>query len=571
MIANTFKIVICLFFLNIYIIPETFAKINKFYHSKDEISNYFLGSILFGAKKPRDAIIYFDKVNNNMTGYSLFNQKYIETLINLKKFNKAFSHLKKIDNEKLNLYEFNLLLGVQAFKNKNYNLAKKYFKKMSQEKTYTDLLQMNLDLFLLSWTFVGLNNEEMAYKTINYSGDELKSLKLIQNTLVDCVFNSKNKINSFNLLINSKSTASDFSRYNFFLASVFLHDEDVVSAKKTLVLAKEKNPNNLLINQALEDLKNEKNYKIKNKYNCQNINHNIAELFYIVSNIYSSEENYTKSNFYLNISQYLNPDFDSNKALLAENLMRLKQYDSAFKEYSYIKNIGKKYFWHAVKNKAFIVEETKSLEKSIIFLENEFEKIENPDNKILYDLANFYRAGEQYENAIELYTKILKLINDNNSIASQVYFKRGSCYEQLKKHDLADKDLKKSLSLSPDSAYVLNYLAYSWLERRINIEESIIMLEKANKLKKNDPYIIDSLGWGMYLIKEYKKAEKLLREAVEMVPQEAVVIDHYGDVLWKMNRNLQAIYSWQYAYNLKDADEKVKNSISKKLIFGIQD
>ena len=107
-----------------------------------------------------------------------------------------------------------------------------------------------------------------------------------------------------------------------------------------------------------------------------------------------------------------------------------------------------------------IVEETKSLEKSIIFLEKEFKNISEPGYKILYDLANFYRAGEQYESAIELYTKILKLVDDNNSITSQVYFKRGSCYEQLKKHDLADKDLKKSLTLSPDSAYVLNYLAY---------------------------------------------------------------------------------------------------------------
>ena len=75
----------------------------------------------------------------------------------------------------------------------------------------------------------------------------------------------------------------------------------------------------------------------------------------------------------------------------------------------------------------------------------------------------------------------------------------------------------------------------------------------------------------MYLINEYKKAEKLLRKAVEMVPQEAVVIDHYGDVLWKMNRNLQAIYSWKYAYNLEDADQKIKDSISQKLVFGIPD
>ena len=571
MFTNIIKIVLCLLFFNAYTITETFAKISKFYHSKDEISNYFLGSLLFNAKQPNDALIYFDKVNDNMTNYDLFNQKYIETLVNLGKFNKAFSHLRKVNNKKTNLYEFNLLLGIQAFKNNNYILAKKYFKKMSQSKNYTDLLQMNLDNFLLSWTYVALDNKELAYALINNVGDELKTIKLIQKTLVDCAFESKNTIQSFNLLLDSKSTSTDFSRYNFFLANVLLHNGDVNFAKKILVNAIESSPGNLLINQTLEDLKMNKISKIKDKFNCQNVNHNVSEFFYLISNLYSSQADYITSNYYFNISNLLNPNFNSNRTLFAENLMQLKQYDDAFKEYSYIVNIGKKYFWHATKNKAFIIEEKKSLKESIIFLENEFKKIRNPNYKILYDLANFYRAGEQYEDAIKIYNQILELVDDNHAITPQIYFKRGSCYEVLKKYDLSDKDLEKSLSLSSESAYVLNYLAYSWLERRINIQKSIDMLEKANDLKKNDPYIIDSLGWGMYLINEYKKAEKLLRTAVEMVPQEAVVIDHYGDVLWKMNRNLQAIYSWKYAYNLEDADQKIKDSISQKLVFGIPD
>ena len=50
-----------------------------------------------------------------------------------------------------------------------------------------------------------------------------------------------------------------------------------------------------------------------------------------------------------------------------------------------------------------------------------------------------------------------------------------------------------SLRINPDDAYVLNYLAYSWLERNYKINEAIEMLEKAYALKSNDPYIIDSL------------------------------------------------------------------------------
>ena len=165
----------------------------------------------------------------------------------------------------------------------------------------------------------------------------------------------------------------------------------------------------------------------------------------------------------------------------------------------------------------------------------------------------------------------MNLIDENNVLTPRVYYKIGTCYESLGKYKFSEKNLKKSLSLLPDQPYVLNYLAYSWLERKINLKKSISMLEKANSLKENDPYIIDSLGWGMYLIKEYDIAEQLLRKALELLPSEPVVNDHYGDVLWKMNRNLQARYIWKYALKQKNIDQKLKDNINKKIIFGLQE
>ena len=49
------------------------------------------------------------------------------------------------------------------------------------------------------------------------------------------------------------------------------------------------------------------------------------------------------------------------------------------------------------------------------------------------------------------------------------------------------------MKVNPQQAYVINYLAYSWIEKGVKIEKSLKMLEKANKLKSGDPYIIDSL------------------------------------------------------------------------------
>ena len=134
-----------------------------------------------------------------------------------------------------------------------------------------------------------------------------------------------------------------------------------------------------------------------------------------------------------------------------------------------------------------------------------------------------------------------------------------------------EQDLKESLRLSPDQAYVLNYLAYSWLEKKINIDEALVMLKKANEIKKNDAYIIDSLGWGFYLNENYLKAEKLLRRENELMPFDPIVSDHYGDILWKLNKNLQARYFWKQALNLEKTDKEFMDKVGQKLIFGLLD
>jgi Flp pilus assembly protein TadD len=95
------------------------------------------------------------------------------------------------------------------------------------------------------------------------------------------------------------------------------------------------------------------------------------------------------------------------------------------------------------------------------------------------------------------------------------------------------------------------------------------MLEKATKLRKNDGYIIDSLGWVNYVNKNYVDAEKFLQRAVELMPADPIINDHYADVLWMLNKNIQARYFWEYVLSLDEAEQELKDNISKKLIYGI--
>ena len=128
----------------------------------------------------------------------------------------------------------------------------------------------------------------------------------------------------------------------------------------------------------------------------------------------------------------------------------------------------------------------------------------------------------------------------------------------------------RSIKISSGDPYTLNYLAYSWLERNYKIDDAFEMLEKAYNSTKDDPYITDSVGWAYYKIGNFEIAEEYLQKALILMPDDPVVNDHYGDVLWQLNRKLQAKYFWESVLDLEETDEKMKLDIKDKLLNGLK-
>ena len=94
------------------------------------------------------------------------------------------------------------------------------------------------------------------------------------------------------------------------------------------------------------------------------------------------------------------------------------------------------------------------------------------------------------------------------------------------------------------------------------------MLKRANQLQEYDPYIMDSLGWAFYLTGNYNDAEKYIRSALELMPLDPIISDHYADILWQLNRKIQARYFWKNILKLEEIEEEFKIKIKKKIIFG---
>ena len=86
----------------------------------------------------------------------------------------------------------------------------------------------------------------------------------------------------------------------------------------------------------------------------------------------------------------------------------------------------------------------------------------------------------------------------------------------------------------------------------------------------NDGYIIDSLGWALFKLKNYKEAKLFLELAIKYMSSDPVVNDHYADSLWMNNKKLQARYYWNYVLKLEKTEEKLKDKIKQKLLFGLK-
>jgi len=95
------------------------------------------------------------------------------------------------------------------------------------------------------------------------------------------------------------------------------------------------------------------------------------------------------------------------------------------------------------------------------------------------------------------------------------------------------------------------------------------LIERAVKLKPNDGYIVDSLGWVLYREGQYQRAVTNLERAVELRPDDPVINDHLGDAYWRVGRLDEARFQWLRALTLKPEPD-LKTQIGAKLEHGLK-
>ena len=556
------KIIVQIIFVIIFFSTLEAKNLDKF-NDADRVSDYFSGILLLNDNRYNSSSKFLKKLNGLENSHINYSIKYLYSLINSGNLNEAFNFSRKLEKKKLDSFESNLIAGVFYLKNSNFDLAKKYFLK-AKNKNSRFVLNNYVSNSLYNWSNLAGNDIDYANSELKKLDKRFQNLKKIQKAFLNCYYGNSNTNELFAAL--SSNQEINFSRYNYFHASYVVSFGKIDKAKSIVRSALKLYPRNLLLNQYKIDLNESKNLDI---FNCKKEEHVVAEILYITANALSAQSLYSLSNFYLNLAKSLNENFYSFETLLAENLYKTSNFENAKKIYKNLSKKGEAFKWHSTKQLARIFIQEEKKEEAIRLTSNVYKDLINKEVYETFDFAEFLKNNEKFEEAISHYTKVLNDIKKDHPLYPETTDGRGVSYERIGKWDQAESDLLASLSADPNQAYVINYLAYSWIEKGIKIEKSLDMLKKANKLKLNDPFIIDSLGWALFKLERYKESKKYLQMAVNLMPDDPIVNDHYGDVLWKNGNQLQARYYWNYVLNLEKTKKDLKKIINQKLIIGL--
>ena len=536
------------------------ASFNEF-NSRD-LTNYFSGIIAYENKENTDALKFFNASKVLINKHNSYLKRYVNSLVLENKVAQAINIIKNKNNRNnIDFFKAYILLVIDSLKKNDFKKAEEYLirsLKFKDENRFNLVISETLKQYI--YTF--------KHKKISKSNQNFGNLSLISQSFQRCYLQKDSAQSSFLNLINNPN--GNYSRYIFFYANYLIENRKIDEVSGIFQELEFIN-STLLLSQGKSWIAKKEYNRFIEIFSCKSHKDIVGEFLFLISNLYASQDDLDKSNFYLNLSYYLNPKFKFNLSLAAENYYTNNQYAKVQKVLQNFNKNDEFYYWFRKKKEAQIIIKQKGEDKGIDYITTEFEKIEKPNLKMIFDMANFYKNSKKYKKAIGLYSQIISSLKTDTKIKSDLLYRRGGSYERLGNYNMSDKDLLYSMKINSDDAYILNYLAYSWLERDYKIDEAMRMLEKAYSMESDDPYIIDSIGWAYYLIDNYLEAEKYLKRAVELMPDDPIVNDHYGDILWKLGRKIQARYFWKNVLSFDDAEDDIKDKVNNKLIEGIQD
>jgi tetratricopeptide (TPR) repeat protein len=180
--------------------------------------------------------------------------------------------------------------------------------------------------------------------------------------------------------------------------------------------------------------------------------------------------------------------------------------------------------------------------------------------RIYITKGELLRSARRYEEALTVFNTALDIVPGN----SDLLYARALVAEKLGRIDMLEADIKAILKTEPDNAHALNALGFTLADQTERYEEAYEYLKRAIEIMPDDAAIIDSWGWVHYRLGDYEKAVDLLRKALSHY-DDAEIAAHLGEVLWVSGSQKEAQGVWQKALK-KSPDDPALQKVMQRFI-----
>ncbi len=359
-------------------------------------------------------------------------------------------------------------------------------------------------------------------------------------------------------------------RYKMNLAEIYLANKKLDKAIIVLQEIAIQDPSNSFVQLALADYYREKKDDQKSydylKLAFANPNLNIDQKIRILSPFFNMLDNASMKQRALSLSEIIvktHPSEAKATAIYGDFLYQDKQLEKAKEAYEKTLVLDKKVF--AVWQNLMFIQVDLSDFQSLLKTSNEAVELFPAQQLVHYLNALAKSQTKDYEGAINAYKNSLLLNLANRDIEAQIYAGMGDAYHNLNKHKESDEAYDKALNIKPEEPYVLNNYAYYLSLRNEKLEKALSMSAKSNEILKDNSSFLDTYAWILFQLKRYSEAKEWILKAMNAGGNKsATILEHYGDILYMLNSNEEALRYWNEAAKLGAPSELLQRKIQDK-------
>ena len=184
-----------------------------------------------------------------------------------------------------------------------------------------------------------------------------------------------------------------------------------------------------------------------------------------------------------------------------------------------------------------------------------------PEPAIYVALATLHEERGKPEQAE---TTLLRGLTDNPENLEMRY-RLGVLYEKSGRFEESILEMQRILDVEPDHAEALNFIGYGLADRGIRLDEAERLIRKALELKPENGYIIDSLGWVYFRKNRPDLAVSHLEKAHRILPEDPTIAEHLGDVYRALGKPREALRLYREALKGNPGSTALKEKIDRLL------